>query len=113
MWCGGEKAVEPGPPLDLSDGRPIAIPFRLTETTAFGVRTKGAPAEELHEERSEIMATLNLKCSKSGKPMEVLRPKGMSEPPSKLLRICPYCGTLAWNNEDGSVETRTPHRVNQ
>jgi hypothetical protein len=35
----------------------------------------------------------------------------MSEPPSKLLRICPSCGTLAWNNEEGTVETSTPHEV--
>jgi len=33
MWCGGKKAVELGPHLDLSDGRPIAVPFRPTETT--------------------------------------------------------------------------------
>jgi hypothetical protein len=36
----------------------------------------------------------------------------MSELPMKLLRICSFCGTLAWNNEDGSdaagTETVTP-----
>jgi hypothetical protein len=50
----------------------------------------------------------DLKCPKCGKPVEVLRPQGMSEPSSKLLRICPFCRTLAWNNEDGSVATSTP-----
>ena len=53
-----------------------------------------------------------LKCPKCGQPMEVLRPQGMNEPPSKLLRICPFC-ELAWNDEDGNVETTAAHRVKQ
>jgi hypothetical protein len=45
--------------------------------------------------------------------MEVLRPQGMSEPPSKLLRICPFCETLVWNHEDGSVETTAVQQVTE
>jgi hypothetical protein len=54
-----------------------------------------------------------LKCPKCGQPMEVLRPQGMNEPPSKLLRICPFCETLAWNDDDGNVETTATHQVTE
>ena len=56
---------------------------------------------------------LDLTCPKCGKPMEVLKAEGATEPPANLLRVCPLCGTLAWNNDDGSVETRTPYQVKQ
>ena len=55
----------------------------------------------------------DLICPKCGKPMEVLTPMGATEPPANLLRVCPLCGTLAWNNEDGSVETRTAHPLSE
>ena len=51
-----------------------------------------------------------LKCPKRGQQMEVLRPQGMNEPPSKLLRICPFCETLAWTDEAGSVQTTEAHK---
>jgi hypothetical protein len=56
---------------------------------------------------------LDFKCPKCGKPMEVLKPEGAIEPSPNMLRVCPYCATLAWNNEDGTEETRTPQEVKQ
>jgi hypothetical protein len=53
-----------------------------------------------------------LNCPKCGKRMEVLKPPGAIEPPSNLLRVCPFCATLAWTNTDGTVETTPPHQVN-
>ena len=42
--------------------------------------------------------------------MEVLTVEERSTP-SNLLRVCPFCATLAWNNEDGTIETRQPQAV--
>jgi hypothetical protein len=64
----------------------------------------------VHGRRSALNTELELKCPKCGKRMEVLKPKGGTEPSSNLLRVCPFCATLAWNNADGSVEARTPRR---
>ena len=55
----------------------------------------------------------DLKCPTCGEEMEVLKPEGTVELPSNLLRACPFCATLAWNNEDGTIETRRPQKVVQ
>jgi hypothetical protein len=28
-----------------------------------------------------------------------------------LMRVCPVCATLAWNEKDGKVETREPQEI--
>lgn len=43
--------------------------------------------------------------------MEVLQAEGSASTPSNYMRICAVCGTLAWNNEDGIIETRAPQKV--
>ena len=40
---------------------------------------------------------------------EVLTVEGKA--PSNLLRVCPFCATLAWNNENGTIETRRSQAV--
>jgi hypothetical protein len=30
---------------------------------------------------------------------------------SNYMRISPVCATLAWNNKEGTVETRAPRKV--
>ena len=61
------------------------------------------------------MATMSrlpeLTCPDCGKLMELLRPKDGGAIPIHLLRVCAHCGTLAWNNSDGSMETRRPAKV--
>jgi len=52
----------------------------------------------------------NLTCSTCGVVMEVLTDEGEA-PTSDNLRVCPVCGTLAWTNEDGTVEMRVPQKV--
>ena len=48
----------------------------------------------------------DLRCPKCGNTMELMADEGGS-----LLRVCPVCATLAWNKEDGTVETREPQEV--
>jgi hypothetical protein len=67
----------------------------------------------MEERRPAVNPEPDLKCPKCCQPMEVLTPEGATAPPSNLLRVCPFCATLAWNNEDGTVETRTPYRVEE
>jgi hypothetical protein len=52
----------------------------------------------------------NLTCSTCGMVMEVLTDEGEA-PTSDNLRVCPVCGTLAWTNEDGTIEMRVPQKV--
>jgi hypothetical protein len=54
---------------------------------------------------------LDLKCPTCGEEMEVMKPESAVESPANLLRVCNFCFTLAWNNEDGTLETRAPQRV--
>jgi hypothetical protein len=60
--------------------------------------------------RSDMSDEPDLTCPTCGESMEVLTvEEGCS--PSNLLRVCPFCATLAWNNEDGTIETRQPQAV--
>src|SRR5947199_370654 len=52
----------------------------------------------------------NLACPMCGNVMEVMTTEHHATP-SNYLRICPVCASLAWNNEDGTVETRAPQKV--
>lgn len=52
----------------------------------------------------------DLTCPNCGGAMEVLAANDHSLP-SNYMRVCPVCATLAWNSEDGRVETRTPQKV--
>ena len=43
--------------------------------------------------------------------MEILMPEAGTQTPPNLIRVCPFCATLAWNNEDGSVEAAPSQAV--
>jgi hypothetical protein len=53
---------------------------------------------------------LRFKGPTCGEDTEVMKPE-VEELPSNLMRVCNFCFALAWNNEDGTVETRAPHRI--
>ena len=49
----------------------------------------------------------DLACPTCGNVMELLT----EDEDGSLLRVCPVCATLAWNGENGKVETRQPQEI--
>jgi uncharacterized Zn finger protein (UPF0148 family) len=50
---------------------------------------------------------LDLACPKCGNIMELIN----ADEDGGLMRVCPVCATLAWNEKDGKVEIREPQEV--
>jgi ribosome-binding protein aMBF1 (putative translation factor) len=50
---------------------------------------------------------VDLTCPKCGNTMELIS----ADEDGSLMRVCPVCATLAWNEKDGKVEIREPQEV--
>lgn len=49
----------------------------------------------------------DLACPTCGNVMELLT----GDEDGSLLRVCPVCAPLAWNGENGKVQTRQPQEI--